>query len=236
MKKTKVCVMTAAVMLAALTGGCGEVPYTMTEAEENIVVNYAAHITSKYNMYQKDGLTFVDVQEEAEDTEEAVQEPETADTESAEKILSEGGGTSAEDTVTVAATLQDVFGGDGVKVEYVGARIDTSYVEDTYYALDADSDKVYMIVSIDVSNTTDAPIDVDYLTRQPSFRATVNDEYTGKAEMTILMEDFSTLTETLEAGETQETVLLFQIPETITEVQKLVLDVTVGGQDYQIVL
>jgi hypothetical protein len=239
MKKTKVYVMTAAVLLATLAGGCGEAPYTLTETEENIIVNYAAHITSKYNMYQKDGLTYVDTAEET--TEELISETEVAETtdteeESTENAISVGDGVSDETTDSIAATLEDVFGSEAVSVEYVGARLSTSYVEDSYYALDADADKVYLIVSIDVSNTTEMPVEVDYLTLQPSFLATVNDEYTSRSEITILTEDFSTLSETLEAGETEETVLLFQIPENITEIQKLVLDVTVDGQDYQIVL
>jgi hypothetical protein len=44
------------------------------------------------------------------------------------------------------------------------------------------------------------------------------------------------MTETIEPGATVNTVLLFQVPETVTEVQTLVLEVEVDGQTYQITI
>ena len=39
-----------------LLTGCGTKAYDLTEAEESQIVNYAVHVVSKYNSYQKDGL------------------------------------------------------------------------------------------------------------------------------------------------------------------------------------
>jgi hypothetical protein len=87
-----------------------------------------------------------------------------------------------------------------------------------------------------VTNNSSEVVDVDNLSRNPSFVATVNGEYTSRSEITILNEDFSTMTETIEPGATVNTVLLFQVPETVTEVQTLVLEVEVDGQTYQITI
>ena len=43
-----------------LLTGCGTKAYDLTEAEESQIVNYAVHVVSKHNSYQKDGLVYVD--------------------------------------------------------------------------------------------------------------------------------------------------------------------------------
>ena len=50
-----------------LLTGCGTKAYDLTEAEESQIVNYAVHVVSKHNSYQKDGLVYVD--QSAEETE-----------------------------------------------------------------------------------------------------------------------------------------------------------------------
>ena len=56
------------------------------------------------------------------------------------------------------------------------------------------------------------------------------------SELTVLMEDFSTYQETVGVAETADTVLLFQVPDTVTEVQNVTLSVSVDGNNYQIIL
>ena len=43
-----------------LLTGCGTKAYDLTEAEESQIVNYAVHVVSKHNSYQKDGLVYVE--------------------------------------------------------------------------------------------------------------------------------------------------------------------------------
>ena len=90
MKKTKIGVLLLVLSLAA--GGCGEKPITMTQDEEAMIVAYAAHVVSKFNTRQPDGLSHVPIavyekktmgeteqpeepeEEEPEESEEPVQE------------------------------------------------------------------------------------------------------------------------------------------------------------------
>ena len=56
--------------------GCGEAPYELTDEEQQLIVSYSAHVVSKFNRYQKDGLTHVpNLEEELADEQEVV--PET---------------------------------------------------------------------------------------------------------------------------------------------------------------
>jgi hypothetical protein len=221
--------------------GCGVAPYELTDSETEIIADYAAHILSKYNLYQRDGIVYVEEDTEEEETEEEEVAEATESTESTEETADNGelkatdGDGTEEEEAKSTATLNEIFGQDTLDIKYAGNSIATSYEEDTYFALYADAGEVYLIVNIDITNNGDDDKDIDILSGQPTFKASVNDgEYSGNAEMTILMNDFSTYTGTVKAGETVSTVLLFQMPETITEVNDLSLSVKVDGQNYNI--
>lgn len=242
MRKTRVQMMAASAVLAAvLLGGCGEAPYELTKEEEGIVVNYSAHVLAKYNKYQKDGLKYVYEQEE-EPVEEAATEQipeEPAETPDTESTTPESGapadGTEEADPVATA-TLQDVFGTGGLNIQYMGARIADNYVESDVYALNANPGKTYLIMEIGISNSSGVAENLDILNSMPKFQATVNGDTTASSEITILTEDFSTYEGVIEADETVPTVLLFQIPNSVTFIDSLDMSVSVNGNDYQIIL
>lgn len=239
MRKTRVQMMAAAAAAAMLLGGCGEAPYELTKEEENIVVNYAAHVLAKYNKYQKDGLTYVLEEEPAGEPviEEAAEEPaEISDTAPESTEAGYTAGETENTDLAETAALQDIFGMDGLNIAYVGARIADSYTESDYYALNPDPGKFFLIVGIDVSNTSDAAVNLNILGSMPQFTATVNQNITSASEVTILTEDFSTYEGTIEAGETVETVLLFQIPDTVSTIDSLDVNAVLNGNNYRIIL
>lgn len=223
---------TAALMAAMLLGGCGEAPYELTEKEENIIVNYAAHVVTKYNTYQKEGLTYVDLEEaRVEDGAEAVPVSDTPEADTPEA----GGEVSGLESVALTATLADLFGAPGLQLDYLGARLSESYVEDTYFAMYPDAGNQYLILGIDITNVGDTATEVNYMTGVSSFQVAVNHEITSSAETTILPEDFAIFEGTLQPGETRETILLFQVPATVTSVDSLELVVS-AGENYRIIL
>ena len=65
-------VLVAAAMIFA---GCGDPMVSLTEDEENIVVNYSAGTLAKHNGYQQEGMTAL-FPEEEEPSEEETEEPE----------------------------------------------------------------------------------------------------------------------------------------------------------------
>lgn len=240
MRRTKVQMTTAALMAAMLLGGCGEAPYELTEAEENVIVNYSAHVVTKYNTYQKEGLTYVwDEDTEEEETEvaevvaENTQEAATEDTADASGESVEVAETETPSLPT--ATLYDLFGEPGLEVNYVGARIAENYVEDDYYVMNPDTNKNFLILGIDITNTSEVPVDVDYLSKDASFEVTLNGTTYATAETSLSLGDFSTFDGIVASGQTKETILLFQVPAEVTSVESIKLVVTVG-ESYQIIL
>lgn len=237
MRKTKARMLIAAAAAAVLLlGGCGDAPYEMTDEEENIIASYSAHILSKYNIKQKDGLTYVNLQA-PEETEDVPLEEVPEDTQTPEEPVETTDGnevTVPEEEPHTIATFQEIFGADGLEVSYVGARIAADYIEDAYYAVDPAAGNAYLIVGIDISNTTDSPMEVNILDKMPGFRIKLNGNMKYSSEMTILTDDFSNYEETIDGGQTAETVLLFQIPDTVATVETLTMDVSVNGNNYQI--
>ena len=78
--------------------GCGTKAYDLTEAEESQIVNYAVHVVSKHNSYQKDGLVYVD--QSAEET-----EPEEQPEEAPEEIRRYAALNVTEDDIDMLAAL-----------------------------------------------------------------------------------------------------------------------------------
>lgn len=243
MKKTKLQMTMVALMAAMLMGGCGEEPYELTDKEEDLIVNYSAHIVTKYNTYQKEGLSYV-WPEETEEI-ESVQSEEVAAEENSNQgsdeaatqvaVPSDVEENNITDDTLIPVTLTELFGEPGVEIDYVGARLADSYTESAYYAQYPDSGKQYLVLGIDITNTGEQPVALDYVTDTAKFQVTLNNEITSSVEMTFLTEDFSTFEAILEGGETRETVLLFQVPATVTSVDEVELDV-IGDNNYRIIL
>ena len=59
MKRTGMRLTAVAAVTALLLGGCGEQPYSLTEDEEGMIVDYSAHAVAKFNTSQPDGLANV---------------------------------------------------------------------------------------------------------------------------------------------------------------------------------
>ena len=47
MRRTRIKMMAAVMAATMLLGGCGDALYDLTDDEENVIVNYAAHIVTK---------------------------------------------------------------------------------------------------------------------------------------------------------------------------------------------
>lgn len=214
-----------------LLTGCGTKAYDLTEAEESQIVNYAVHVVSKHNSYQKDGLVYVDQSAEETEPEETVTGSESVD------------GTEIMDETPAGNTLEDVFGADGLEVAYLTNELNENYIEsDIGDAGVLPDGKQYLILHFDVVNPTDKGIVLDV----SSWNATFKVDYTsqdGNSESascytTFLTTDLSGYDESnlINAGETKSAVLLFEIPDSVTEVSDIVLHVTRDDTTYEIKL
>ena len=190
-----------------LLTGCGTKAYDLTEAEESQIVNYAVHVVSKHNSYQKDGLVYVDQSVEETEPEETVTGSESVD------------GTEIMDETPAGNTLED---------------------ESDVLDVRASNGKQFMVLEIDMTNPTEEGITLDNLTSKVKFTADYSADGAESAQVsaytTIMTTDFSTYDDEIPAGETKSAVLLFEIPDSVTEVSDIVLHVTRDDTTYEIKL
>ncbi len=233
-------VVTFGLAALLLLGGCGEVPYELTESEESLIVNYASNAVAKFNIKQKDGLTYVDLSQldKSEETEEPEDTQTVEDTETAQEPSAPNGAepVSEDPDAPVTKTLQDVFGAEGLSVNYAGYELSKSYVAEDYFALDdAGQGKIYLVLNIDLTNNSAGDITVDHLVNMPSLQVSA-DGMTSTVETTFLLNDFSTYQGVISPAQTVRTVLLFQVDETVTSVTELSLNTTINGEKVTIIL
>lgn len=233
MKRTRGRIGALVMVMMLLLGGCGEKPITLTDKEEDIIVNYASHIVSKYNKRQTKGV--VELLPEVPATEEVTEpEPETEEPLGTEHIGTEedipDGQTPGDVDEPSYATLNEAVGLAGVEVTYTGAEVRDSYASGDYYSLDAPDGRQYVVLYFSLRNTGTEAVACDMLSSQPIFKADINGTVKSTALPTILLNDLSTYQGTLEAGGTAEVVLLFEVDaDSVQAVDSVVLNVTKNG-------
>lgn len=227
--------------------GCGEAPYELTDEEQQLIVSYSAHVVSKFNRYQKDGLTHVpNLEEELADEQEVVPEteevPETeTETEQPENLTPEGGEITETTEVEEPAnetTLDSVFADMGLTFTYLGNEVTASYMEDDTYAVNASLGKNLLVLKLKVENLTEEAIIVDNMAVADEYSAKYVMEsgktYNAKSVMTLLLNDFTTYEGTIEPQAALEMVIVFEIPLETTAVEEVELKIKKSGKNFQI--
>ncbi len=219
-----------------LTTGCGDKAIQLTDEEEGLIVDYAAHVVSKFNTRQPDGLVYVDTSQEEEESEtpEEPQQEENSQNIPADSTAGQMDGLDTEEAQPEQTTLTQALGIEGVDAVVSATELMPSYKEGDYYALDAEAGKTFLVVHVTLNNNTAADISCDLLSGNPQFQAEVNGAGAVPAEMTVLLNDLSTYQGTLPAGSSTDTVLLFQVPADVTQADSLTLDLTWKGNTYRI--
>lgn len=220
---------------AFLLAGCGEQFFVLSPEEEMAVISYASHVVAKYNKLQQDGEVFVEPQLLA---------GEAASEESAENAPSEeapaqdsqaGSETDGQNMMTDAApeeavvSLGEALLLQGIHAEYMGSSLCMSYEQSEVHVVDAGAGSRLLVLNIRLSNPGDTDAGIDLLEAKPSIQAVINETQTAMAQMTILPHDLSAYQGVLPAKAEVDTVLVFQIPQDITEITGLILNITVNG-------
>ena len=149
-------------------------------------------------------------------------------------------GTEIMDETPAGNTLEDVFGAGGLEVAYGGVSLAGNYTESEVLDVRASNGKQFMVLEIDMTNPTEEGITLDNLTSKVKFTADYSADGAESTQVsaytTIMTTDFSTYDDEIPAGETKSAVLLFEIPDSVTEVSDIVLHVTRDDTTYEIKL
>ena len=225
MKRYKRILFVCIAACSLFLGGCGESLHELTVEEENLIVHYAAYVVAKHNIQQKDGMSGVYVPEAEPENTEIVDTPEGTDNPQG------GDGTTDMPVVDTAVTLANAIGhGTDLVITYTGSYIADNYVEGSVYSVDASAGKTFYIMKLTLTNITQGDVVVENVTKRLGFKLTSGD-LSVKSESTFLMTDFSTYYGTIPAGQSVETVLLFEVPQENAEgITAPVLQISIGNE------
>jgi hypothetical protein len=219
-----------------LLGGCGTPLYDLTEDEENLVVTYSAYALAKHNIYQKDGMTSAVLPEEEETQEVSSQEETTeAPQESSETNSSTTadatGSNQNEETVSLAAAVGQE---STLTVSYKGYKVQDSYTEGNYLAVDPDVGKRLVVMKFKIKNPTDQDIELDTVSLDNTFYASFDGGTDVKELVSFGAQSLSSYLGVIKAGKSETAVLLFQVPESQTEISSVRLKVQLSDATYYV--
>lgn len=227
-KKGLVSILLCGVMLS--TAGCGTKPYDLSSEEQEKVAAYAAHVVTRYNDRQDEGL--IKIQQEdlsKEDTTESKeQQTDTKDKQETSADPAKNTIADAEKPKTETVSLRQALKlEDGLDASFENYDVTDSYVESDYFAMNATAGKTFLAVHINLK-ATGGDIECDMLKKNLKYRVVINGDKTVAAQTSILLNDLGTYQGTIAGGSTQECVLLFETEkqnvENITSLQLKVSD------------
>ena len=224
-----------------LFSGCQEAPYELTEEEEALIVSYSTHVVSKYNIYQKDGLTYVAEKEETEAATETEITTEKQE-ESTEAMKPEGVPGEADTVATEEAgevmTFESVYADTGLTVSYTGYEIADSYMDSSSYAAKPSYGKQFLIINVKVENLTEEAIELNNFgsgaTYKANFKMDSGKRYNAASVLSLASKEFSTFEGTIEPESAVEMVFLFEIPTEVTAIEDLIFKVNRNDENFEI--
>ena len=223
--------------------------FGLTESEQKMYAEYAAGALMKYNagtdMRVLEGQTLVNqeakekaAKEQAERREQLAAEYEAnkKNNSNKDKENSASGGVSGSSGgsgVNYISDMSQATGTDAFSIVYDGYEITDSYPnsgDDMLMAMDATSGKLLMVTKYKVTNISGQTENFDMFSKQGKFRLDLNGER-YKSQYTLLLDDLSMYKGDLDAGETIEGVLIFEIPESAaSNINDMILSITVDGE------
>lgn len=226
-KKGLVSILLCGVMLS--TAGCGTKPYDLSSEEQEKVAAYAAHVVTRYNDRQDEGLIKIQQEDFSEDTADSkTTQTDTKDkqenTEDNTKNVTSDAEKPKAETVSLRQALKLE---DGLDASFENYDVTDSYVESDYFAMNATAGKTFLAVHINLK-ATGGDIECDMLKKNLKYRVVINGDKTVAAQTSILLNDLGTYQGTIAGGSAQECVLLFETEkqnvENITSLQLKVSD------------
>ena len=151
--KKKISLPVMAVAAILLLGGCGTQMYDLSEDEENLVVQYSAHILAKYNIEQKDGMTAASSEETQETQKQDSQMPESQNTQSTDNnMASDATGETQTQEMETMPIAEAIGHASGLTVSYKGYRVQNIYQEGDYFAVTPEDGNKLVVMKFEIKN------------------------------------------------------------------------------------
>lgn len=247
---------TAAIILISICmmAGCGAKIPEMTDEQTALVTEYAANLLIKYNAVPGRSLLNDEQMKAAEEKaaeeaekqkkrEEAAQAylaaKEAADQNKESASGTDGTGTTSGSQNTIP-DLAAFYGLEGFTVAYDGYELCSSYPDesrdDYFLAMDATDGKQLCIIKFQITNVSDAQADLDMFQNQAVFYLTIDGGNRIQMQSTLLLDDLASYKGMIEAGASEKMVLVFEIPDSVSQFGSLELMARFGDKKGTMIL
>lgn len=209
----RILIALAAIMLVLCLAGCGEnqIP-DLTDEQMQMMGEFTAITLMRYDANHRSRLvdySLLLATPEPETTPEPkpTREPAGMDPVDDTPVIGANGQTGA--NASLEETLEF---SEGVTVAYTGLTLYDVYPEgEGDFVIRAAEGKKLLVLNFSVSNTSTQDQTFDLLNLEPVFLITVNGDYTRRALLTVLENDFATFKDTIPAGDSTTTMLVIEI-------------------------
>lgn len=205
--------------------------FGLTDEEQKMYAEYAAGVLMKYNagtnnrVLEGQKLIQQEAKEEATREQALRREQLAAEYEEGKKTnkkentssnSSNGSSSGISSSVNYISDMASVAGMNDFSIRYIGCEITDSYPkagDDLFMAMDATTGKVLLVAEFEVTNNSAEAKNFDMFSNQGKFKLKINGK-NYKSQYTLLLNDLSMYKGQLEANESVDTVLIFEIPQT----------------------
>lgn len=221
--KRKILFVSILYMLGTMAG-CVEA-IDLNETQMDQVVGYSVYSVLAHDKNYMVGLNEVETPTQEEDADNDVTQPPSQDTGNDNNSTDNdkpnvekpsGGNTSIENPSVVTTTMEKALDVDGVSITYTGVTVGDVYpeVSDTpAFVLKAFTGNKLVVLKFDVTNKTSKDINLDIASKNLTIKGTFNKSIKTIAQVTLLPEALNKFKETIPAGKTVQTVLVFEMTE-----------------------
>lgn len=224
-------------MIVCLTGCSNQIP-DLSEEDQNLVSEYAAQLLLKYDKnYSPRLMTEEMVSENAAEeaakekniTEEVVEPTSDHVVVNSENVVSDNKTQTEEVTSLISGAqkmdLAKFLGLESLSISYIDSKTYDVYPENENEILTVNAEPGTKIVvsRFAITNTSSADVMCDMLNKDVTYELTFDGEQKYKVLTTMLMDDFTTYSDTILANETKELVLLTEVPEEVAQIDRLFL-------------
>ncbi len=221
MEKRGIRLSIISVMVILGLSSCGKEFPVMTKEQEAAVGEYAAMLLLKYDANGRSRLVDLSLLEQEEpappkqpqtEQEQGGMEPvdDTPVIDNAGPAQEDQAADSMNDILELPEEIVIAYAGQQVCVSYNGGEEDNDY-----FTVDAAAGKQLLVLNFLMENRTGQEQMVDILSKNVSFRVTVNGDFTRDALPTWLLNDLSTYQKSLASGEQQNVVLVIEVDQDV---------------------
>lgn len=209
--RKKVLLAAAAVSLVLLTGCMGET-YPLTEEEQDMIAEYAAGVLLRNDESYTQALVTPTPTPSPEPTLTPTPEPTVMGGTDETGGSHKGNGNG--NTVTENAALDEVYGLEGLLVEYDGYEVLDSVMEENgtdTYVVPAEDGKMLLKVNFILTNTAGIEQSFDFGVQDIRYQLDCNERRFLQPKITGLSQDMLFRKITLSAGESSKGCVIFDI-------------------------